>query len=149
MQLTQVTPCLIDPGGAKGWLLVKVATDEGLTGWGEAYTQADREPAILAHVESMGRYLVGRSPFAIKPFSQVMYLDYALRRPTMECWSAPSALEQAPWDIAGSLVLACNPRAWRATSAGEVQAWLEVAWRTALTRSGLKGRSRRRMPMAS
>ena len=101
MQVTRVTPFLVDPGGGKGWLFVKVATDEGLTGWGEAYTQADREPAILAHVEAMGRYLVGRSPFAIKHFTQVMYLDYALRRPAMEFWSGLSALEQALWDIVG------------------------------------------------
>jgi galactonate dehydratase len=30
-----------------------------------------------------------------------MYLDYALRRPAMDFWSAQSALEQALWDIVG------------------------------------------------
>jgi galactonate dehydratase len=49
----------------------------------------------------MGRHLIGRSPFAIKHFSSVMYLDYALRRPAMDFWSALSALEQALWDIVG------------------------------------------------
>ena len=101
LQITQVTPFLVDTGGSKSWLFVKLDTDEGLVGWGEAYTQQDRDAAMLAHLVEMGRHLVGRGPFAIKHFSSVMYLDYALRRPAMEFWSALSALEQAMWDIAG------------------------------------------------
>src|SRR6202521_5248097 len=101
MQVTQVTPFLVDSGGSKSWLFVKLDTDTGLVGWGEAYTQADRDRAMLAHLEEMGRYLVGRSPFAIKHFTSVMYLDYAMRRPAMDFWCAQSALEQALWDVVG------------------------------------------------
>lgn len=101
MQVTQVTPFLVDSGGSKSWLFVKLDTDDGLVGWGEAYTQADRDGAMLAHLTEMGRHLVGRTPFAIKHFSSVMYLDYALKRPAMDFWSALSALEQALWDIVG------------------------------------------------
>jgi galactonate dehydratase len=101
MRVTGVTPFLVDSGGAKSWLFVKVETDTGLIGWGEAYTQQDRDGAMLAHLVEMGRHLVGRSPFAIKHFSSVMYLDYALRRPAMDFWSALSAIEQAMWDIVG------------------------------------------------
>jgi galactonate dehydratase len=103
VKVTQVTPFLVDSGGSKSWLFVKVETDEGVFGWGEAYTQADRDAAMLAHLTEMGRHLVGRTPFAIKHFSSVMYDDYALRRPAMDFWSALSALEQALWDIAGKL----------------------------------------------
>src|SRR3984893_2175291 len=101
MQVSQVTPYLVDSGGSKSWLFVKLETDEGLVGWGEAYTQADRDRAIMAHLDEMGRHLIGRDPFAIKHFSSVMYLDYALRRPAMDFWSALSALEHALWDIVG------------------------------------------------
>jgi galactonate dehydratase len=97
----EVTPFLVDSGGSKSWLFVKVETDDGLIGWGEVYTQADRDGAMLAHLNEMGRHLVGRDPFAIKHFASVMYLDYALRRPAMDFWSALSGLEQALWDIAG------------------------------------------------
>ena len=97
----EVTPFLVDSGGSKSWLFVKVETDDGLIGWGEVYTQADRDGAMLAHLNEMGRHLVGRNPFAIKHFASVMYLDYALRRPAMDFWSALSGLEQALWDIAG------------------------------------------------
>jgi galactonate dehydratase len=101
MQVTRVSPFLVQSSGSKNWLFVKVETDSGLFGWGEAYTQVDRDEAILAHVNQMGRLLVGRSPFAIKHFSSVMYVDYAVRRPAMEFWSALSALEQGLWDVVG------------------------------------------------
>jgi len=103
MQVTQVTPFLVDSGGSKSWLFVKLDTDTGVVGWGEAYTQADRDRAMLAHLEEMGRYLVGRSPFAIKHFTSVMYLDYAMRRGAMDFWCAQSALEQALWDVVGKV----------------------------------------------
>ena len=47
--------------GGKSWLFVKVETDAGIHGWGEAYTQLDRDRSIQAHVEELGRYLVGRT----------------------------------------------------------------------------------------
>jgi galactonate dehydratase len=101
MQVTQITPFLVDSSGNKSWLFVKLDTNDGIVGWGEAYTQADRDGAMLAHLNEMGRHLVGRSPFAIKHFSSVMLLDYALRRPAMDFWSALSAIEQAMWDVVG------------------------------------------------
>jgi galactonate dehydratase len=101
MHVTRVTPFLVDSGGSKSWLFVKLDTDAGIVGWGEIYTQADRDRAMLAHLEEMGRYLVGRSPFAIKHFTSVLYLDYAMRRPAMDFWCAQSGLEQALWDIVG------------------------------------------------
>ena len=101
MKVTKVTPFLVDTGGSKSWLFVKLDTDEGLVGWGEAYTQQDRDAAMLAHLIEMGKFLIGRSPFEIKHFSSVMYLDYALRRPAMDFWSALSAIEQSMWDVVG------------------------------------------------
>jgi galactonate dehydratase len=101
MHIARITPFLVDSGGAKTWLFVKLETDEGLIGWGEAYTQADRDMAMLAHIKEMGRYLVGRSAFAIKHFTSVMHLDYAMRRPAMDWYSALSAIEHAMWDIVG------------------------------------------------
>jgi len=62
LQISSVTPFLVDSGGAKNWLFVKLETDDGLVGWGEAYTQQDRDAAMLAHLTEMGRFLVGRSP---------------------------------------------------------------------------------------
>jgi galactonate dehydratase len=101
MHVAEVTPFLVDSGSSKSWLFVKLETDDGLVGWGEVYTQADRDAAMLAHVNEMGRHLLGRNPFAIKHFASVMYLDYAMRRPAMDFWCALSGIEQALWDIVG------------------------------------------------
>ena len=59
MQVTGVTPFLVDPGRGKNWLFVKVETDAGISGWGECYTQSDRDHSIVAHVKQLGRYLEG------------------------------------------------------------------------------------------
>jgi len=101
MQVTAVKTFLVHPGTGKNWLFVKVETDTGLYGWGEAYTQADRDRTIVIHVEEMGQYLIGRDPWAIKHFTSVMDLDYATKRGAMDFYSALSGIEQALWDIAG------------------------------------------------
>jgi galactonate dehydratase len=101
MRITTVHPYLIHPGWGKNWLFVKVRTDEGIEGWGECYTQADRDRTIAAHVEELGRYLTGRSPFNIKHFTQMAYDDYGARRGSMELYCAVSGIEQALWDIVG------------------------------------------------
>jgi galactonate dehydratase len=101
MKVTAVKTFLFDPGSAKQWLFVKVETDAGLYGWGECYTQLDRDRAIEAHVQQLGRYLAGRSPFDIKHFTYMAYTDFATRRGAMDFYSALSGLEQALWDIVG------------------------------------------------
>jgi len=101
MQVTAVKTFLVHPGTGKNLLFVKVETDAGTHGWGEAYTQADRDRAVVMHVEEMARYLVGRDPWAIKHFTSVMDLDYATKRGAMDFYSALSGIEQALWDIAG------------------------------------------------
>ncbi|MGN6562261.1 MAG: mandelate racemase/muconate lactonizing enzyme family protein [Thermomicrobiales bacterium] len=104
MQVTDVQTFLVHPGTGKNWLFVRVDTDAGITGWGECYTQADRDQAIVVHVEQMKRYLVGRDPFAIKHFTTVMYLDWAGKRGAMDFYCAVSGIEQALWDIVGKAV---------------------------------------------
>jgi galactonate dehydratase len=101
MKVTHVRTFLAHPGGGKNWLFVKVETDEGIHGWGECYTQADRDRAIEIHVHQLSRYLVGRSPFNIKHFTFMAYHDFASKRGSMEHYCAVSGIEQALWDIVG------------------------------------------------
>jgi len=101
MQVTHVKSLLVDPGSGKNWLFVKVDTDAGISGWGECYTQADRDQAIVAHIQQLGRYLVGRDPCHIKHFTFMAYHDFAGKRGAMDLYSAVSGLEQALWDIVG------------------------------------------------
>jgi galactonate dehydratase len=101
VRVTDVKTFLVHPGRGKNWLIVKVETDAGIHGWGEAYTQADRDKAIEVHIHQMKRYLIGRDPFAIKHFTTVMYLDWAGKRGAMDSYCAVSGIEQALWDIVG------------------------------------------------
>jgi galactonate dehydratase len=101
MKITAVRTFLVHPGSSKNWLFVKVETDAGIHGWGECYTQADRDRSIEEHVRQLGRYLVGRDPCRIKHFTFSAYHDFASKRGSMEHYCAVSGLEQALWDIAG------------------------------------------------
>jgi galactonate dehydratase len=101
MKITAVMPFSVHPGWRKNWIFVKVETDEGLIGWGEAYSQYDRDRPVLALIEEIGRYVVGRNPFQIKHITQMAYQDFAIRRGSLEFYSAISGIEQALWDIVG------------------------------------------------
>ena len=101
MKITDVTTFVAHPGVGKNLCFVKVDTDEGIHGWGECYTQSDRDLQIVAHVDQLERYLIGRDPANIKHFTQVAYDDFAGRRGAMDYYCAISGLEQALWDIAG------------------------------------------------
>ena len=101
MKVTAVTPFVVDPGYGKNWLFVKVETSDGLHGWGECYTQADRDQSIVAHVRQLARYLVGRDAGHIRHFTHWAYHDFASKRGAMDFWSAVSGIEQALWDLAG------------------------------------------------
>ncbi len=101
MKITAVKTFLVHPGVGKNWLFVKVETDEGLNGWGECYTQSDRDRAIEVHVQQLRRYLIGGNPFNIKHFTFTAYHDFAGKRGAMDFYSAMSGIEHALWDIAG------------------------------------------------
>ena len=92
------------PRPSESWetlCFVKVDTDEGIHGWGECYTQSDRDMQVMAHVDQLERYLVGRGPLNIKHFTQMAYDDVASRRGAMDFYCAISGLAQAIWDITG------------------------------------------------
>ncbi|MDP6452672.1 MAG: mandelate racemase/muconate lactonizing enzyme family protein [SAR202 cluster bacterium] len=102
MKITDVKHFLAHPGGrGKNLCFVKVETDEGIYGWGEAYTQSDRDTQVTAHIDQLKRYLIGRDPRNIKHFLQIAYDDFAGRRGAMDLWCAVSGIEQAMWDITG------------------------------------------------
>jgi galactonate dehydratase len=95
---------VVNPGWRKNLVFVRIETRDGAVGWGEAYTQYDRDTSIVAHLNELARYLKGRSIFATKNFVQIAVDDYAQRRGSLELYSAISAIEQAMWDAAGKTV---------------------------------------------
>ncbi|MGB5050550.1 MAG: mandelate racemase/muconate lactonizing enzyme family protein [Caldilineaceae bacterium] len=101
MKITALKTYLVDSGSAKHWLFVKVETDEGLHGWGEAYTQLDRDRQLEVQIQELARYVEGRNPLNVKHFCFMAYNDFAGKRGSLELFCAISAIEQALWDIAG------------------------------------------------
>lgn len=81
------------------WAFVKVETDEGLYGWGEA-TLGTQEMALEGCVNDFKRLIVGRDAHEIERMMFEVYRDcYWKGGPVM--MSALSGVEIALWDIAG------------------------------------------------
>lgn len=81
------------------WVFVKVYTDEGIDGVGEA-TLEYKEKALVGAVEHIKEYLVGKDPRDIEKHWHMIYRD-AYWRGGAVLMSALSAVEIALWDILG------------------------------------------------
>lgn len=81
------------------WVLVKVLTDEGIHGVGEA-TLEHRELAVEAAVRELERYLIGKDPHRIESFWSENHRD-AYWRGGPVLTTALSGIEMALWDIKG------------------------------------------------
>ena len=100
MRIARIETFLV--GGSErrcNWLIVKVETDAGIHGIGEA-TLEGRSATVQTAVHELSRYLVGKDPFAIERHFQEMYRRayYAGGEVQM---SAISGVEMALWDIKG------------------------------------------------
>ena len=80
---------------------VKLVTDNGIIGWGECYSQSDRDTQITAHVEKLKPYVIDYDPKNIRNFIVGAYRDFSNKRPSMDFWCAVSGIEIAMWDILG------------------------------------------------
>lgn len=81
------------------WVFVKVITDSGLYGVGEA-TLEYREPTVVQAIKELERYLVGKEPHNIEAFWHDAYRD-AYWRGGVVLMSALAGVEMALWDIKG------------------------------------------------
>lgn len=84
---------------SRNWVFVKIYTDEGVDGVGEASLEGKAEATVGA-VSELSRYLVGKDPRDIEFHYQSMYRQAFWRGgPVLN--SAISGVEQALWDILG------------------------------------------------
>ena len=81
------------------WVFVKVETDSGIHGWGEA-TLEYREPTVAAAIHDLEGWLIGRDPHNIEAFRHDCYRD-AYWRGGPVLMSALAGVEIALWDIKG------------------------------------------------
>jgi galactonate dehydratase len=83
----------------RNWVFVKVETDEGLVGWGEASLEW-KTRGVVGCVEDLAPMIVGQDPRRIEHLYQIMY-RHSFFRMGVVGMSALSGIEQACWDIWG------------------------------------------------
>lgn len=91
------------PGwGGRYWILVKVTTDTGITGWGECYASSVG-PEAMRHVirDVFERHMAGENPENIELMFRRVYSSGFTQRPDLTVMGAFSGLEIACWDIVG------------------------------------------------
>ena len=98
MIITDLKTFLIG-GRWSNWLIVKLETDAGVHGVGEA-TLEGRSETVETAVKELGRYIVGKDPSAIELHFQEMYRR-AFYAGGAVLTSAISGIETALWDIKG------------------------------------------------
>ena len=79
--------------------LVKIMTDEGISGWGETTLEGKPE-SVEGAVRELADYLIGKDPLRIEHHWQHMYRS-AFYRGGAILMTAISGIDQALWDIAG------------------------------------------------
>lgn len=95
---------------SQGWVnqrcatLVEIETSEGITGWGEAFSQGLEPPEISAAVitHALAPLIVGKNPLDCEVLWHEMYhrtRDYGRKGSVM---AAISAIDMALWDIMGT-----------------------------------------------
>lgn len=86
------------PGGWN-WIFLKISTDSGIYGWGEASLQ-EKDAGVMAEIETFRKFLIGQDPFRIEHIWTSLH-----RRVTWTggpvTMSAISAIDLALWDIKG------------------------------------------------
>lgn len=91
------------PGwGGRYWILVKVTTDDGITGWGECYAASVGPDAMRAVISDVfERHMAGENPENIELMFRRAYSSGFTQRPDLTVMGAFSGLEIACWDILG------------------------------------------------
>ena len=91
------------PGwGGRYWILVKLTTACGITGWGECYASSIGPEAMRAVIADVfERHFQGQSPENIELLFRRVYSSGFTQRPDLTVMGAFSGLEIACWDILG------------------------------------------------
>ena len=97
MKITEVK-YVICQGGIRNWSLIKISTDKGIVGWGDA-TAFNRAPVRAKVIEFFEPMLIGEDPFNIEKIWQKLYIRSYVTGKDLNL--ALSGVETALWDIVG------------------------------------------------
>jgi galactonate dehydratase len=102
MRITDVTVQLVQSDCGRKWTHVRVHTDEGLTGIGEA-TYSHKETVVASMVEALKPHVVGRDPLDAEGIYRDLYAGArtGYRTGGVMFTSAISGIDQALWDLKG------------------------------------------------
>ncbi|SNR64979.1 mandelate racemase/muconate lactonizing enzyme family protein [Puniceibacterium sediminis] len=91
------------PGwGGRYWILVKLTTDDGITGWGECYAASVGPDAMQAVIRDVfERHFLDQNPENIELLFRRTFSSGFTQRPDLTVMGAFSGLEIACWDILG------------------------------------------------
>lgn len=98
MKITSIEPLVVN-AQMRNWVFVKVMTDEGITGWGEA-TLEWKTRAVAGAVDDLAPFVLGQDPTRVEHLYQTMY-RHTFFRGGIVGLSAVSGIEMACWDILG------------------------------------------------
>jgi len=111
MKIAHVTPYLVGPKpSADGWstgqtiIFVKLETDSGLVGWGEAYALSHRQRGTREIILALGEALKQMAEASPRAFLHRVARPMDSKHPGIDYASAVSALEIALWDLLGKSV---------------------------------------------
>src|SRR2546425_10095368 len=92
----------LTPDSDRPYVFVKLETNQGVVGWGEA-TLEGKAGAALACLEDFREFVIGADPMQVEHHWQSMYVHSFYRAgPLMG--SAISGIDQAMWDIRGKVL---------------------------------------------
>ncbi len=108
MKITNVTPFLVGPRpSVDGWstgqimVFVKLETETGLIGWGEAYALGHRQRAIREIIIALGEALKQMPQASPRAFLFRVAKPMDSNHPGIDYAAATSAIEIALWDLLG------------------------------------------------
>ncbi len=92
----------LTPDSDRPYVFVKLETNAGVVGWGEA-TLEGKAAAVMACVEDFKEHILGADPMMVEHHWQSMYV-HSFYRAGPVIGSAISGIDQALWDIRGKLL---------------------------------------------
>jgi len=96
LKITSIETFIIDVTKRGNWIFVRLNTDEGITGVGEA-SQGGADAQTLGFIREVEPMVIGQSPFSIQAFINRCYREDGNR----SFHTAISSIEHALWDIVG------------------------------------------------
>src|SRR5512140_1205717 len=97
MKITDLRHWIVE-GDAWNWTFLKLYTDEGLTGIGEATLEYNALTSA-ANLDEARAFIIGRDPFHIESFLQEARARTFWQGPAL--FAAMAGIEMAMWDIVG------------------------------------------------